>query len=481
MFMDSHTKVFSMFLDTLNELILAHKDDLHDWIYILLTRLMNKLGGDLLGSIQNKIHKSLSIVRESFPLELQMNAIIRFLVDQTQTPNSKFKVAVLQYLAQLASYMDASSFNPGAREAAAALAKVISWTNDQKSAEIRKAAQNALIALFNLNTPQVTMILSSLSPDYQETAASLVNSHVRRSSTGSSPPSPSPHVQSPATPQSRPSLEMDEGSLNPEEVYRSLHRTTTEIQNYSFDGGLSSVKMLDKERETTSHDSGISQMSCGMEKLKEQMEHLLSISREPTNLDGQDSDQDYKNMPSSALVEENCQIVQNVIDTLKVDDEGNAKVSEQDCKKALSQLKHLIKSGAIGIIVYNFKVLLRVLVSQLALPHSPVKTYILNVLHDMIKDPTVRHCFNMYVELIVLRTLTAYSDPCKEAYDNEESSVRKSAVFCMVELHGIVGEAGLQPHLATLNNTKLKLLHLYIKRSQHGGSSGITSPKTTMS
>ncbi|XP_049844467.1 CLIP-associating protein 1-A isoform X1 [Schistocerca gregaria] len=550
MFMDSHTKVFSMFLDTLNELILAHKDDLHDWIYILLTRLMNKLGGDLLGSIQNKIHKSLSIVRESFPLELQMNAIIRFLVDQTQTPNSKVKVAVLQYLAQLASYMDASSFNPGAREAAAALAKVISWTNDQKSAEIRKAAQNALIALFNLNTPQVTMILSSLSPDYQETAASLVNSHVRRSSTGSSPPSPSPHVQSPATPQSRPSLEMDEGSLNPEEVYRSLHRTTTEIQNYSFDGGLSSVKMLDKERETTSHDSGISQMSCGMEKLEEQMEHLLSISREPTNLDGQDSDQDYKNMPSAALVEENCQIVQNVIDTLKVDDDGNAKVSEQDCKKALSQLKHLIKSGAVGIIVYNFKVLLRVLVSQLALPHSPVKTYILNVLHDMIKDPTVRHCFNMYVELIVLRTLTAYSDPCKEvskaaehcisaigkslppeqlinvvcpliktgdlpmnlgaikiltrviehttqdilephlkeimeslikAYDNEESSVRKSAVFCMVELHGIVGEAVLQPHLASLNNSKLKLLHLYIKRSHHGGSSGITSPKTTTS
>ncbi|XP_049955162.1 CLIP-associating protein 2-like [Schistocerca serialis cubense] len=544
------SQVFSMFLDTLNELILAHKDDLHDWIYILLTRLMNKLGGDLLGSIQNKIHKSLSIVRESFPLELQMNAIIRFLVDQTQTPNSKVKVAVLQYLAQLASYMDASSFNPGAREAAAALAKVISWTNDQKSAEIRKAAQNALIALFNLNTPQVTMILSSLSPDYQETAASLVNSHVRRSSTGSSPPSPSPHVQSPATPQSRPSLEMDEGSLNPEEVYRSLHRTTTEIQNYSFDGGLSSVKMLDKERETTSHDSGISQMSCGMEKLEEQMEHLLSISREPTNLDGQDSDQDYKNMPSAALVEENCQIVQNVIDTLKVDDEGNAKVSEQDSKKALSQLKHLIKSGAVGIIVYNFKVLLRVLVSQLALPHSPVKTYILNVLHDIIKDPTVRHCFNMYVELIVLRTLTAYSDPCKEvskaaehcisaigkslppeqlinvvcpliktgdlpmnlgaikiltrviehttqdilephlkeimeslvkAYDNEESSVRKSAVFCMVELHGIVGEAVLQPHLASLNNSKLKLLHLYIKRSHHGGSSGITSPKTTTS
>jgi CLIP-associating protein 1/2 len=55
--------VFSLFLDTLNELILTHKADLNDWLYVLLTRLLNKLGADLLGSIQNKIHKSLAVVR----------------------------------------------------------------------------------------------------------------------------------------------------------------------------------------------------------------------------------------------------------------------------------------------------------------------------------------------------------------------------------------------------------------------------------
>jgi len=56
-------QVFSLFLDTLNELILTHKADLSDWLYVLLTRLLNKLGSDLLGSIQNKIHKSLAVVR----------------------------------------------------------------------------------------------------------------------------------------------------------------------------------------------------------------------------------------------------------------------------------------------------------------------------------------------------------------------------------------------------------------------------------
>ncbi|CAG2068002.1 unnamed protein product, partial [Timema podura] len=49
-----------------------------------------------------------------------------------------------------------------------------------------------------------------------------------------------------------------------------------------------------------------------------------------------------------------------------------------------------------------------------------------------------------------------------KAYDNEESSVRKSAVFCMVALHAAVGEEAMKPHLAALNGSKLKLLHLYI-------------------
>ena len=52
-----------------------------------------------------------------------------------------------------------------------------------------------------------------------------------------------------------------------------------------------------------------------------------------------------------------------------------------------------------------------------------------------------------------------------QAYDNVESSVRKASVFCMVALHQLAGES-LQPHLSSLNGSKLKLLNLYIKRAQ---------------
>lgn len=49
-----------------------------------------------------------------------------------------------------------------------------------------------------------------------------------------------------------------------------------------------------------------------------------------------------------------------------------------------------------------------------------------------------------------------------------ESSVRKASVFCLVALHSVVGEDVLMPHLAELSGTKMKLLNLYIKRSQAG-------------
>jgi len=53
-------------------------------------------------------------------------------------------------------------------------------------------------------------------------------------------------------------------------------------------------------------------------------------------------------------------------------------------------------------------------------------------------------------------------------YDHVESSVRKASVFCLVAIHSAVGEEALLPHLAELSGTKMKLLNLYIKRSQAG-------------
>lgn len=56
-------KVFSMFLETLVDFIIIHKDDLQDWLFVLLTQLLKKMGADLLGSVQAKVQKALDVTR----------------------------------------------------------------------------------------------------------------------------------------------------------------------------------------------------------------------------------------------------------------------------------------------------------------------------------------------------------------------------------------------------------------------------------
>jgi len=107
------------------------------------------------------------LCRINFPAELQFGAIVRFLVDATQTPNVKVKLAALCYLAQLANAMDPTAIAGGGRDTKPALTKIITWTNDPKSAEIRRASGAALNALFNLNVPAVTMMLSEMPSEYQ--------------------------------------------------------------------------------------------------------------------------------------------------------------------------------------------------------------------------------------------------------------------------------------------------------------------------
>lgn len=97
----------------------------------------------------------------------------------------------------------------------------------------------------------------------QETALPIVQTHVRRTSfANSNPGSPgTPPAKVPVSParSKKSDTESTDESLNPEEVYKSLHRTTTEIQNYGFER---------LERATTSKDSGISNMADIEEKVE---------------------------------------------------------------------------------------------------------------------------------------------------------------------------------------------------------------------
>nr|XP_023411860.1 CLIP-associating protein 1 [Loxodonta africana] len=182
MFADPHSKrVFSMFLETLVDFIIIHKDDLQDWLFVLLTQLLKKMGADLLGSVQAKVQKALDITRDSFPFDQQFNILMRFIVDQTQTPNLKVKVAILKYIESLARQMDPTDFI-NSSETRLAVSRIITWTTEPKSSDVRKAAQIVLISLFELNTPEFTMLIGALPKTFQDGATKLLHNHLKNSS-----------------------------------------------------------------------------------------------------------------------------------------------------------------------------------------------------------------------------------------------------------------------------------------------------------
>uniref|UniRef100_A0A7N5P6C2 CLIP-associating protein 1 n=1 Tax=Ailuropoda melanoleuca TaxID=9646 RepID=A0A7N5P6C2_AILME len=290
MFADPHSKVFSMFLETLVDFIIIHKDDLQDWLFVLLTQLLKKMGADLLGSVQAKVQKALDVTRDSFPFDQQFNILMRFIVDQTQTPNLKVKVAILKYIESLARQMDPTDF-VNSSETRLAVSRIITWTTEPKSSDVRKAAQIVLISLFELNTPEFTMLLGALPKTFQDGATKLLHNHLKNASNTSvgSPSNtigrtPSRHTSSRTSPLTSPTncshgglspsrlwgwsadglskhpppfsqpnsiptapshktlrrsyspsmLEYDTENLNSEEIYSSLRGVTEAIEKFSF-------------------------------------------------------------------------------------------------------------------------------------------------------------------------------------------------------------------------------------------------------
>lgn len=99
----------------------------------------------------------LLLCRESFPYEQQFNILMRFIVDQTQTPNLKVKVAILRYIEALARQMDPAEF-VNSSETRLAVSRIITWTTEPKSSDVRKVGGQGAVS-----APPPTSLTTQLS------------------------------------------------------------------------------------------------------------------------------------------------------------------------------------------------------------------------------------------------------------------------------------------------------------------------------
>ncbi|XP_039237615.1 CLIP-associating protein 1 isoform X12 [Pipra filicauda] len=518
MFADPHSKrVFSMFLETLVDFIIIHKDDLQDWLFVLLTQLLKKMGADLLGSVQAKVQKALDVTRDSFPFDQQFNILMRFIVDQTQTPNLKVKVAILKYIESLARQMDPTDFG-NSSETRLAVSRIITWTTEPKSSDVRKAAQIVLISLFELNTPEFTMLLGALPKTFQDGATKLLHNHLKNSSNTSvgSPSNtlgrtPSRHSSSRTSPLTSPTncshgglspsmLDYDTENLNSDEIYSSLRGVTEAIEKFSFRSqeDLNEPIKRDgkKDCDIVSRDGGLalptgdvrggSDIVEGGRMALDNKTSLLNTqpprafsgprAREYNPYPYADTINTYdKTALKEAVFDDDMDQLRDgpidhsdlVADLLKELSNHNERVEER--KGALLELLKITREDNLGVWEEHFKTILLLLLETLGDKDHSIRALALRVLREILRNQPAR--FKNYAELTIMKTLEAHKDSHKEVVRaaEEAASTLASSIHpeqCIKVLCPIIQTADYPINLAAIK-MQTKVIERISKESLH--------------
>ncbi|XP_057347794.1 CLIP-associating protein 2 isoform X34 [Manis pentadactyla] len=511
MFADPHGKVFSMFLETLVDFIQVHKDDLQDWLFVLLTQLLKKMGADLLGSVQAKVQKALDVTRESFPNDLQFNILMRFTVDQTQTPSLKVKVAILKYIETLTKQMDPGDFI-NSSETRLAVSRVITWTTEPKSSDVRKAAQSVLISLFELNTPEFTMLLGALPKTFQDSATKLLHNHLRNTGNGTQgsmgSPLTRPTPRSPAnwsSPLTSPTntsqntlspsaFDYDTENMNSEDIYSSLRGVTEAIQNFSF---RSQEDMNEPLKRDSKKDDG--DLMCGGPGMSDPRTGSDATDSSQTALDNKllhsvpahssPRSQDYnpynysdnispfnKSALKEAMFDDDADQFPDdlsldhsdlVAELLKELSNHNERVEER--KMALCELMKLTQEESFSIWDEHFKTILLLLLETLGDKEPTIRALALKVLREILRHQPAR--FKNYAELTVMKTLEAHKDPHKEVVRSAEeaASVLATSISpeqCVKVLCPIIQTADYPINLAAIK-MQTKVIERVSKETLH--------------
>ncbi|XP_070702053.1 CLIP-associating protein 2 isoform X5 [Pempheris klunzingeri] len=487
MFADPHSKVFSMFLETLVDFIQVHKEDLQDWLFVLLTQLLKKMGADLLGSVQAKVQRALDVTRESFPNDLQFTILMRFTVDQTQTPNLKVKVAILKYIETLTLQMEAPDF-VNSSETRLAVSRIITWTTEPKSSDVRKAAQSVLISLFQLNTPEFTMLLAALPKTFQDGATKLLQNHLKNTGNAAQAPMGSPLTRhtprSPAswsspvtsptnTSQNTPSpsaFDYDTENMNSEDIYSSLKGVTEAIQNFSVrsqEDMNDPVQRREGEEGDSGTDSRVSDLMDGGRMALDNKTSLLNtplLSSSPRGAREHFSDSPFKHSRKDTSLDDSEQLSHGtpthyssmdqselVAELLKELSNHNERVEER--KAALCELLKLIRENTLQVWDEHFKTILLLLLETMGDREHVIRTLALRVLREILCKQPWR--FKNYAELTIMKALESHKDPHKEVVRAAEETAAMLALSispdqCIKVLCPIIQSADYPINLAAI-------------------------------
>ncbi|CAF0866930.1 unnamed protein product [Adineta steineri] len=518
-FYDPHSQVFTAFLDVLPEFITAYKRELNEWLYTLLTRLLIRLGApDLLDSVYKKLKTCLTIVNASFDVHAQFTVLIRFINDNSSAPGIKAKEILLRYLQQIIQHMEPVDIANNA-DIRIALSKIINWSNEPKSLEMRKAAQGVILSLYNLNRPEFTIMLTALPTTYQDAAAKILrpandmqsSTHsqldnkfdfLQRSNsnnlTSSMTSSIHSELQAPSYASDMRILMENMQALNinhrqddlllltnsnplKETNYQDTRSNSTRHytpQAYRSNQSQSNVteasdSILDATDRPAAIDIALNmanQQTLG----KEQRQHALRCILKFSKL----NDSETWNLAFSKTLNTLTQILDNEQDETiyKV---YSLRIIRELLTHHTSLFKNYIELTIFRILKAQSEIESEITRSAEQAAHAAAEylpaentVRVLKPIIEQAKYPMNQSAIAMLQKTIELMNKDICTElmpemipPLLTSWDSETSSVRKAAVFCLVSIYLVVGDS-LRAHLHKLSASKLKLLNVYISKAQ---------------
>ncbi|CAH8518583.1 unnamed protein product [Schistosoma turkestanicum] len=285
MFSDSQSKVVSLFMDTLQFFIKEYNPLLRDWLYTVLIRLLYRQSHEALSSHQKAIQETLLVLRSHFPLNSQFTSCCRFIMDNAYTPNFRVKTCLLEYMKDLILMMSPDVIASPSNEVINAIGKIVCWSTEPKSADVRRMASRVVIKLFDLNSTSFSNLLQSLPRGVQDRAHEVLKTYQKTATGGGlmnltdtnhnpsswkstsvdqdhmmfSPPTSGrygsftgPYYSSQ---RSHNSTGGSSGRVSPESMNRIIRETTDGLQSLSVSGGIPTSAVTSPTRRASADPS----------------------------------------------------------------------------------------------------------------------------------------------------------------------------------------------------------------------------------
>ncbi|KAM9824509.1 CLIP-associating protein 2-like [Neosynchiropus ocellatus] len=456
MFEDPYSKLFGIFLETLVDVILVYKDEMHNWLTVLLTQLLKKMGCDSLLSVQSKLHIALDVTRESFPSGLQFNVLMQLL--NGRGVSVKVMAEAVKYMELLTTQMEASDF-VNSTDTQLTVSYLVNCTMECDNSE---TARSVLIALYQLNTTEFNMVLNDLPDVFQIGAKRVIEDHLKSDDDAAENLSSPEDISDPQGHEE----EDDEASLE-ESLSQALMSSSVSAAPRQKTSSLdtTSVSIPHQSERVPKILKGLSS-----EETEEKEKSLLDLQNLINENPLQISNMHFKSMLS--LLMEATEDVEHGIRILSFHVLGEFLIRNPSRFK--DHAENLIMKTLEAHNDSNKQVLLEVekTASILALSISPEKC--VRLVCPVIQ--TADHPVNLaaikmvtkVVERIPPENLVSLMPEIMpgliRCFEDSDIGVRKACIYCFVAIYSVINE-DLEPHLCQLPRSKLKLVRLYIERS----------------